>query len=151
MRKILLFYSLYCLIGAINSQNLNIARHIGIDFVGNILSINSKCYYWESGIDNCCGYQSSVYSIGYNGAVLWKKNFQVNGRNTVKKLISTPDQCLALLFHSEGCDTGPVIYYLTKFDTLGTTLFQDTVAGMQDLVCVSDSSFYGIGYTDLYH
>lgn len=142
MRKILLFYCLYCLIGAINSQNLNIARHDGVDRVGNMVSINSKCYYWQAYFSNCCSYSGNIVAMNDDGSQVWKKSLQFDEYNTPKKLIKTADKSLALLILSEGCDTGPRINHICKVDTLGNALIQCSVGAISDFICHPDNSFY---------
>jgi hypothetical protein len=92
MRIILSLTILLLALKSLMAQNLNIARHHKIDKVGNIVSINSKCYHFKE-VRDCCGNYASVIGIGEDGSSLFNTNLNyTDGFPT--KIIRTADNHL---------------------------------------------------------
>jgi hypothetical protein len=152
MRNFLLFCSLILFDIPGISQNLNTAIHYGVDQPGNIVSVNSKTYYWERHEVDCCQDYANIIARDHLGNIIWTKVMMSDENNFPQKLIVTNDKNLAIIYRALGCDVDNTQYYLLKCDTSGNTLFHILLpqAGYCDIASCADSSLYLVNGNTLF-
>lgn len=163
MKKLLLLCILFNYL-EFNAQNLNVAGHHGIDKVGNIVGINSKCYYFETDQTDCCSRNIVLTGISSQGQGLFSSILGIYNPswNWVKKMFKTNDNCLFLFGYGySGCDTGGELDFFVKVDTLGHIMFQGRIQSafnyrfpygeIIDVAQYADSSYYMVSDSLLYH
>ncbi|MBL7930573.1 MAG: T9SS type A sorting domain-containing protein [Bacteroidia bacterium] len=159
MTKILLHLGAILLVFSLNSQNLNMAEHEGIDKTGGIVSINSKFYYPKISKSYCCQHELSLTGTNELSQKIFKT---LVGNKQVKdfsKVITTNDKAVVFCgFDQQSCDQTSSWEYITKLDTNGNVLFHTVVLTGSSwspkiigLTQHPDGSYYLIAYNMLYH
>ncbi|WP_317897036.1 T9SS type A sorting domain-containing protein [Aurantibacillus circumpalustris] len=148
MRKFLPLVFLLLSLQSLISQNLNSASHTQIDKVGNIVSINSKCYYLKE-VENCCGRDVRVIGIGENGVSFFNTSLNYYD-GYLNKIMRTADN--HLLFYGidrQACDVSGLKDFIVKIDTNGALIFKMYLQSnwvnsqyISVIAAAQDSSFY---------
>lgn len=159
MTKILLLLGAILLAFGLNSQNLNIAEHEGIDKTGGIVSIYSKFYYPKISKSYCCQHELSLTGTNELSQKIFKTLVGNKEVNDFSKIITTSDKAVVFcVFDRQSCDQSNSWEYITKLDTNGNVLFHTVVLTgsslspkIVGLTQHPDGSYYVIAYNMLYH
>jgi hypothetical protein len=148
--KIILALVLIACVFTLSAQNLNKARHLNVERLGNLRSLGSEFYCYEVGRE--FNDNSRVLRFDSLGNILKGIPFTIGQANEIKALKLAMDG--DLIYVGSARFDCPIVamaqnsYYLVKVDTSGNQKFMTQLNGMNpnlyyffDLIQLADSSY----------
>lgn len=160
MRGISVFLALFSFF-FVEAQIYNTGFHIYNDHAFSSCIINDNLYY--SSEDYTKGFVDTSYVTSLNkiGQLRFRKKLIKHEYTHIEKLVPCSDKSIVMVGQARGCDyiNNSAKTFILKLDTLGNIIFDNTFTnyypnGPDNLKCVvqvSDSSFYCVSDSVLFH